>query len=83
MSVADGPKPRRSHDWRRAARLMATGMPAETIAADMGIDEEHIWRHLRRSARFRYFVLSAVYGKPRPAGELVNLVTDKHRIESK
>ena len=81
LHVAAG-RPRRSLDWRRAARLFATGTQAATIAAGMGIEEEYFWRHLARSARFRRFVSSAVYGVPDRQDDLVNLVTKRAQIDS-
>ena len=82
MESGRASSPRRSLDWRRAARLLATGTESATIAAGMGIDEEHFWRHLGRSARFRRFVVSAVYGAPGRQNDLVNLVRNRVRIDS-
>lgn len=72
MASESASSPRRSLDWRRAARLLAIGTEAATIAAGMGIKEEHFWRHLGRSARFRRFVTSAVYGAP--TGRMIWLI---------
>jgi hypothetical protein len=46
-------------DWRRAARLLADGSSPEEIAATVGIDEAHFWRHLRNSLRFQFYVRQA------------------------
>ena len=82
MASESASRPRRPLDWRRAARLLATGTKAATIAAGMGINEEHFWRHLGRSARFRRFVVSAVYGAPDRQDDLVNLVRNRAGIDS-
>lgn len=49
-------KPRRKSpvrvDWKAVARLWAGGARPEAIAAQVGIDEDRLWRHLRHSPRF-------------------------------
>ncbi|WP_370151721.1 hypothetical protein [Ferrovibrio sp.] len=55
--AAAAPKPRRKSpvriDWAAAARLWAAGGRPAAIAGRLGIPEDRLWRHLRRSARFR------------------------------
>ncbi len=46
-------------DWRRAARLLADGSTPEEIAAAVGIDDAHFWRHLRNSLRFQFYIRQA------------------------
>ena len=46
-------------DWRRAARLLADGQSPEQIAATLGIEEAHFWRHLRNSLRFQFYIRQA------------------------
>lgn len=47
-------------DWKLAARRVAEGAGLPAIAAELGITEEHFWRHLRRSLRFRFLLQQAV-----------------------
>jgi hypothetical protein len=57
---AAGPKRQRRFPWREIARrLAAGGQPAE-VAVQFALDEDRIWRHLRRSARFRFYLQQAV-----------------------
>lgn len=46
-------------DWKRAARLLAGGMTSATVAAELGIEEDRLWRHLHKSARFRFLLAQA------------------------
>lgn len=46
-------------DWRRAAKLLAQGQTPEAIAAALGIAEGRIWRHWRKSRRFRFYIQQA------------------------
>lgn len=81
MSGSVAVKPRRSVDWRHAARLWVKGIAPAAIAAELGISEERLWVHRERSARFRRFVQIAAaqnIQKYRRA-LMVNLVRDKHR----
>lgn len=53
------PKPRKKAvkiDWKKAARLWAEGAKPAAIAAQLGIEEDRIWRHLKRSLRFRQYL---------------------------
>lgn len=76
-SVAAG-RPRRSFDWRQAARLWVSGVESGAIATAMGIDEDYFWHHLERSPRFRRFVASARAREIQNCHEeIVNLVRDK------
>ncbi|MFN4276651.1 MAG: hypothetical protein ACK4FJ_10160 [Ferrovibrio sp.] len=47
-------------DWKLAARRVAEGAGLATVVAELGITEEHFWRHLRRSLRFRFLLEQAV-----------------------
>lgn len=47
-------------DWKLAARRVAEGAGLATVVAELGITEEHFWRHLRRSLRFRFQLEQAV-----------------------
>ncbi|WP_300304369.1 hypothetical protein, partial [Ferrovibrio sp.] len=47
-------------DWKLAARRVAEGAGLAVIVAELGITEEHFWRHLRRSLRFRFLLQQAV-----------------------
>ena len=48
------PKTRIRVDWKRGAKLLAGGEPAEAVAAALGIAEERLWRHFNRSLRFQF-----------------------------
>lgn len=55
-------KPRRKPvmiDWKRAARRFAEGAAPAVIVAELGIDEDRFWRHLHKSARFRFLMAQA------------------------
>lgn len=47
-------------DWKTIATRMAEGAAAQVVAADLGLAEERIWRHLRRSLRFRHYLTQAI-----------------------
>jgi hypothetical protein len=47
-------------DWKKAASLMAGGTSPEAIAGLLGIPEDRIWRHLRDSLRFRFYLRQAM-----------------------
>lgn len=47
-------------DWKLAARRLAEGAGLDIVVAELGISEEHFWRHLRRSLRFRFQLEQAV-----------------------
>lgn len=53
-NAALAPKPR--IDWKRGARLLVDGGQPAAVAAELGIDEERLWRQLRRSLRFRFYI---------------------------
>jgi hypothetical protein len=46
--------------WREIARRLAGGAQPAAIAPDYGIDEDRIWRHLRKSLRFRFYLQQAI-----------------------
>jgi hypothetical protein len=46
--------------WREVARRLADGEKPAAIAAGLGLNEDRIWRHLRRSLRFRFYLQQAV-----------------------
>ncbi len=46
--------------WREIACRLAEGAKPAAVAADLGLPEERIWRHLRNSLRFRYYLKQAV-----------------------
>lgn len=46
--------------WRDIARRLASGAQPAIIAPEFGIDEDRIWRHLRKSLRFRFYLQQAV-----------------------
>lgn len=46
--------------WREIARRLAGGAQPAALAPDYGIDEDRIWRHLRKSLRFRFYLQQAV-----------------------
>lgn len=53
------PRPARI-PWREIARRLAGGAQPAAIAPDYGIHEDRIWRHLRRSLRFRFYLQQAI-----------------------
>ena len=46
--------------WRDVARRLAEGEKPSVVAAGLAIDEDRIWRHLRKSLRFRTYLRQAV-----------------------
>ena len=46
--------------WRDVARRLAESEKPGAIAAGLGIDEDRIWRHLRKSLRFRTYLRQAI-----------------------
>jgi hypothetical protein len=46
--------------WREIACRLAEGARPAAIAADLGLQEERIWRHLRKSLRFRFYLCQAM-----------------------
>ena len=54
------PSPARRIPWRDIARRLAAGAQPAAIAADLGLQEDRIWRHLRRSLRFRFYLQQAL-----------------------
>jgi len=46
--------------WREVACRLAEGARPAAIAADLGLAEERIWRHLRKSLRFRFYLRQAM-----------------------
>lgn len=46
--------------WRDIARRLAAGAQPAQAAAEFGLQEERIWRHLRRSLRFRFYLQQAL-----------------------
>jgi hypothetical protein len=46
--------------WREIASRLAEGAKPAAVAADLGLQEERIWRHLRKSLRFRYYLRQAM-----------------------
>lgn len=53
------PKTRVRIDWKRGARLLAGGEPADAVAAALGIGEDRLWRHFHKSLRFRFLFTQA------------------------
>lgn len=62
-------KPALRIDWKTAARRLAEGAPVAIVAGELGIEEERIWRHLKRSLRFRHYLRQA-FGRQRLMTEL-------------
>lgn len=80
MASESASSPRRSLDWRRAARLWVKGIAPATIAAELGIDEEHFWAHRERSPRFRRFVqIARAQAIQECRDQMVNLVGNKQK----
>ncbi len=46
--------------WREIACRLADGAKPAAVAADLGLQEERIWRHLRKSLRFRFYLRQAM-----------------------
>ncbi len=46
--------------WRDIACRLAEGAKPAAVAADLGLQEERIWRHLRKSLRFRFYLRQAM-----------------------
>lgn len=46
--------------WRDIACRLAEGARPAAVAADLGLPEERIWRHLRKSLRFRFYLRQAM-----------------------
>lgn len=46
--------------WRDIACRLAEGARPAAVAADLGLAEERIWRHLRKSLRFRFYLQQAM-----------------------
>jgi hypothetical protein len=46
--------------WREVARRLAEGEKPSAIAAGLAFDEDRIWRHLRKSLRFRTYLRQAI-----------------------
>lgn len=46
-------------DWKRGAALLVGGETPDAVAAALGITEDRLWRHLRRSARFQFLLRQA------------------------
>lgn len=46
--------------WRDVARRLAEGEKPASVAAGLAIDEDRIWRHLRKSLRFRTYLRQAI-----------------------
>lgn len=63
VSVA-APRPKRKSptriDWKGIARQLAEGARPTTVAAAAGIEEDRLWRHLRASLRFRFYLAQAL-----------------------
>ncbi|MFN3400466.1 MAG: hypothetical protein ACK4Z4_09025, partial [Ferrovibrio sp.] len=59
--IAEPPKARPARiPWREIARRLAGGAQPAALAPEYGIDEDRIWRHLRKSLRFRFYLQQAV-----------------------
>uniref|UniRef100_UPI00313811D1 hypothetical protein n=1 Tax=Ferrovibrio terrae TaxID=2594003 RepID=UPI00313811D1 len=54
--------------WRLVARRLAEGEKPGAIAAGLGLEEDRIWRHLRRSLRFRFYLRQALERQQMLAG---------------
>lgn len=59
-STPSGRKSPVSIPWREIACRLAEGARPSAIAADLGLAEERIWRHLRKSLRFRFYLRQAM-----------------------
>lgn len=46
--------------WREIACRLAEGAKPAAVAADLGLAEDRIWRHLRQSLRFRFYLQQAM-----------------------
>lgn len=46
-------------DWKRGASLLIDGEKPSAVAAALGIDEERLWQHLRKSLRFQFLLRQA------------------------
>jgi len=46
-------------DWKRGAALLVAGEVPEAVATALGITEDRLWNHLRRSARFQFLLRQA------------------------
>lgn len=53
------PRSRARVDWKRGAALLVDGETPAAVAAALGIAEEKLWRHLRRSLRFQFLLRQA------------------------
>ena len=60
LSTPSGRKRPVAIPWREVACRLAEGAKPAAIAADLGLQEERIWRHLRKSLRFRFYLRQAV-----------------------
>lgn len=47
-------------DWKGAARRLAEGETPHAVAVALGIDEDRVWRHLKNSLRFRFWLAQAL-----------------------
>lgn len=57
--------------WREVARRLAEGEKPAAIASGLGLDEDRIWRHLRKSLRFRSYLHRAIERQRQLAGLLL------------
>lgn len=53
-------RPATRFDWKAVARRLAEGERPAAIAAGGGPDEDRIWRHMKRSLRFRFYIRQAL-----------------------
>jgi hypothetical protein len=59
-AIPSGRKRPVSIPWREIARRLAEGARPASVAADLDLNEDRIWRHLRRSLRFRFYLRQAI-----------------------
>lgn len=46
-------------DWKRGAALLMAGETPDAVAAALGVTQDRLWLHLRRSARFQFLLRQA------------------------
>lgn len=54
------PRQRRIIAWKQGAQMLADGAAVGAVAAALGIDEDRLWQHMQRSARFGFHLEQAI-----------------------